>query len=63
MDKLVVFGDNLNDVRMFKMAARAVAVENASDEIKQYATEIIGPNEDDSVVKYVTEKEGLNKGS
>jgi len=57
MDKLVVFGDNLNDVRMFKMAARAVAVENASDEIKQYATEIIGPNEDDSVVKYVTGKE------
>jgi len=53
MNDLVVFGDNLNDVNMFKMAARAIAVENASDEIKQYATEIIGLNEEDSVIKYI----------
>ena len=55
-ENLTVFGDNLNDVKMFKMAARAIAVENATDEIKQYATQVIGPNEDDSVVKYITDQ-------
>lgn len=55
-EHLTVFGDNLNDVKMFKMAAKAVAVENATDEIKQYATEIIGTNEEDSVVKYIADR-------
>ena len=59
-DKLTVFGDNLNDVNMFKMAATAIAVENATDQIKQYACKIIGPNESDSVVKYIAEAESIN---
>ena len=50
---IVVFGDNLNDVKMFKAAARAIAVENATSQIRQYATEVIGSNEEDSVVKYI----------
>ncbi|MBE0537305.1 MAG: HAD family phosphatase [Phycisphaerae bacterium] len=53
MDDLTVFGDNLNDVKMFRMAARAVAVANATDEIKQYAHQIIGANTEDSVVKFI----------
>ena len=53
MDDLTVFGDNLNDVKMFKTAARAVAVANATDEIKQYAHHVIGSNQDDSVVKFI----------
>lgn len=57
LDELVVFGDNLNDVNMFRMAATAVAVQNATDEIKSYATTIIGTNNEDSVVKYIAEKE------
>ena len=56
---LVVFGDNLNDVNMFKMSPRAVAVSNSSDQIKELATEVIGTNTEDSVVKYVMEAEGL----
>lgn len=56
LDDLVVFGDNLNDVNMFKEAKYSVAVANASEEIKSLATEIIGTNEDDSVVKYIAEK-------
>jgi hydroxymethylpyrimidine pyrophosphatase-like HAD family hydrolase len=56
---LVVFGDNLNDVNMFKMSPRAVAVSNASDQIKRLSTEVIGANTDDSVVKYVMEAEGI----
>ena len=53
LENLVVFGDNLNDVKMFKAAARSIAVQNASDEIKSHATEIIGPNHEDSVIKYI----------
>ena len=56
---LTVFGDNLNDVKMFKMAARAVAVANATDEIKQYANHVIGSNEEDSVVKFILHESNL----
>ncbi len=56
MDELVVFGDNLNDVKMFRMAANSVAVGNATDEIKQHATTVIGTNQDDSVVKYIMQQ-------
>ena len=58
-DELTVFGDNLNDVNMFKMAGCSVAVENATDEIKRYADKIIASNETDSVVKYIIEAENL----
>ncbi len=59
-DELTVFGDNLNDVNMFKMAGTAIAVENATDEIKQHADKMIGTNESDSVVKYIAEVEKLS---
>jgi Cof subfamily protein (haloacid dehalogenase superfamily) len=58
LDDLVVFGDNLNDVNMFKEAKHSVAVANASEEIKSLATEIIGTNESDSVVRYIAERTG-----
>lgn len=51
--RVVVFGDNDNDVGMFKAADYAIAVGNATPEIKSLADEIIGPNEEDSVVKYL----------
>lgn len=50
---VVAFGDHWNDMRMFRMAGTAVAVGNATDELKAHATEIIGTNDDDSVVKYI----------
>ena len=52
-DELVVFGDQINDITMFRMAARAVAVANAHPDVKRHATRIIGSNEEDSVVKYI----------
>lgn len=51
--ELVVFGDNANDIRMFKIADRAVAVSNAIPQLKNYATEIIGSNSEDSVARYI----------
>ncbi len=51
--ELVVFGDNDNDIKMFQLANRAIAVANATDKLKHYATQIIGSNSDDSVVKFI----------
>lgn len=51
--RLVVLGDHNNDIKMFRIADCAVAVANATAELKQYATQIIGSNQEDSVVKYL----------
>jgi Cof subfamily protein (haloacid dehalogenase superfamily) len=50
---LVVFGDESNDEGMFRMASRAVAPSNARDAIKALAHEVIGSNEEDSVIRYI----------
>lgn len=52
--EVIVFGDHCNDYSMFQAADRAIAVANAIDELKEIATEVIGENQDDSVVKYIT---------
>lgn len=54
-DRVVVFGDNLNDLPMMEVADYAVAVGNAFDEVKQQADTVIGPNTDNSVAKYIKE--------
>ena len=53
LDDLIVFGDNANDIKMFNLASKAVAVDNAKDILKKHADEIIGDNNSDSVVKYI----------
>lgn len=52
-DELTVFGDNLNDIPMMKVADRAVAVANALDGVKAVAHEVIGPNSQSSVARYI----------
>ena len=56
-DKLVVFGDSVNDIPMFKIADEAYAVSNAVDELKALATDIIGSNEEDAVAVYLSKAE------
>ena len=51
--EIVVFGDSGNDIKMFQLADRAIAVANATDELKRYATQVIGSNNEDSVVKFI----------
>lgn len=52
-DRLVVFGDSLNDVSMFQVADEAYAVANARDELKKLATKVIGCNEEDAVAHFL----------
>lgn len=52
-DRLVVFGDNLNDREMMQAADYSVAVENAFDEVKAIADETIEANTADSVARWI----------
>ena len=52
-DRVVVFGDSINDLSMFAIADEACAVENGRDEVKSAATLIIPSNEDDGVAIYL----------
>ena len=49
-----VFGDSLNDIKMFKIAGTSIAVSNALDEVKKEATIILPhSNNEDGVAKYL----------
>lgn len=51
--EVVVFGDNTNDISMFKNAGRSIAVSNATEELKCWATEVTGSNNLDSVARFI----------
>ena len=40
VDQVIAFGDSMNDKSMFEVAGLAIAMGNASDELKQYANEV-----------------------
>ena len=52
-ERVVVFGDNINDLPMMRVADVAVAVENAVAEVKAAADIIIEANGTDSVAKFI----------
>ncbi len=52
-EKVVCFGDNLNDLPMFEASDEAYAVMNAKDEVKAKADGVIASNTDNGVVKYL----------
>lgn len=52
-DRIVVFGDNLNDLPMMRVADLAVAVDNALPQVKEEADIVIGPNTLPSVARFI----------
>jgi hydroxymethylpyrimidine pyrophosphatase-like HAD family hydrolase len=54
-DKIITFGDAINDIPMFKISDESYAVENAVDELKEYANGIIKSNEKDGVANWLEE--------
>ena len=54
-DRVISFGDAINDIPMFEISDESYAVENAVDELKKVATGIIGSNEADGVAKWLQE--------
>lgn len=59
VDEVVVFGDNTNDLEMFKYADYGIAVENAVPQLKAIADEIIGHHNLSSVISKICDMEGI----
>jgi len=52
-DRLVVFGDGVNDLDLFQVAEEGYAVANADEALKASATDIILSNNEDGVAKWL----------
>ncbi|MDO5152835.1 MAG: HAD family hydrolase [Eubacteriales bacterium] len=52
-EKIVAFGDGKNDIDMFELADESYAVENAHEDLRKYATDIILSNEEDGVAQWL----------
>lgn len=52
-DEIVCFGDNLNDLPMFRESDVKIAVSNARPEVKASADYVIGSNDDDGVSEWL----------
>lgn len=55
-DRLVAFGDQLNDIEMLQAADVAVAVGNACPQVQACADVVIGSNVQDGVAKYLEQQ-------
>lgn len=52
-DKIITFGDNLNDIPMFKISDECYAVQNGLQELKELATNTIDSNNSDAVAQFL----------
>jgi Cof subfamily protein (haloacid dehalogenase superfamily) len=59
-EKIICFGDNLNDIPMFEIANEKYATSNARNELKAIATEVIGKNNDDAVARFLQNRSQIN---
>ena len=58
-DKVVSFGDGVNDVDMFRISDECYAVENGVPELKNMATAVIAGNDADGVALFLADRLGL----
>ena len=49
LDRTIVIGDQANDIAMFERAGRAIAMGNATDEVKAQAADVTLANDEDGV--------------
>lgn len=54
-NRIVAFGDNLNDLSLLAVADLAVAVDNALPQVKAAADIVIGPNSTDAVARFIAD--------
>lgn len=58
-NKIIAFGDNLNDLPMFEASDICYAVANAKGPVKSVANEVIESNINDSVIKQIEKLESV----
>ena len=54
-DRVICFGNGINDIPMFEIADECYAVANADASLKEIATAIIDSNDEDGVAKWLLE--------
>lgn len=54
-DRLIAFGDNLNDIPLFEVSDESYAVSNAHEDLKAIATGVIESNDNDGVARFIYE--------
>lgn len=59
-DRVVSFGDAINDIPMFEISDECYAVENAVPELKKAATAVVDSNDRDGVAKWLWENAEAN---
>jgi len=52
-DRVVSFGDSINDIPMFEISDECYAVDNAVPELKAAATGVIGANDEEGVARWL----------
>lgn len=55
-NKVIGFGDNLNDIPLFEACDESYAMSNAVEELKEKATGIIGGNNSDGVARFLSDR-------
>ena len=55
VDKIIYFGDSVNDIEAFKVADLCYAVSNSKKELLPYANEVIGSNNSNGVINKIKE--------
>ncbi len=58
--EVIACGDHLNDLSMFAVAAHSIAPANAHPEVLESATEVVGSNDEDGVVRHLLVRHGLH---
>jgi hypothetical protein len=51
--RIISFGDNINDLSLFRASDESCAVANGTPHAKRAATRIIGPNSEDAVAEWI----------
>lgn len=55
-ERIVAFGDSINDIPLFEAADECYAVANAAEVLKERATAVIADNNSDAVAKWLEER-------
>lgn len=57
---VIACGDHLNDLSMFAVATHSIAPANAHPEVQRSATEVVGSNDEDGVVRHLLDRHALS---
>ncbi|MEE4164194.1 MAG: HAD family hydrolase [Woeseiaceae bacterium] len=61
LERVICFGDSDNDLSMFEAADESYAPDNANDDIKSVATEIIGHHDEEGIARFLRERFSLDE--